>query len=167
MTNLLRNCSLEVDGRSFPRRIKTLQLPKLTIKTEDYRAGGMDAAVKVDMGMEPLEAGFTMSSIDAELLKLFGLTKEKETPLVFRGALRDDDGTVTAVLVSMRGQVTELDPGDWKPGEISETKYMASLRYYKFEHPVGTPVHEIDIDNYRRVIDGVDQLAEMRQALGL
>lgn len=166
MTNLLRNVSLEVDGRKFPRRIKMLQLPKLTIKTEDYRAGGMDAPVKIDMGMEPLDAGLSMSSIDAELLKTFGVATGDLTPLTFRGALRDDDGSVKPVVATMRGRVTEVDPGDWTPGEISETKYTASLRYYKLEHG-GSTLHEIDIDNYVRIIDGVDQLAEMRTALGL
>ena len=166
MENLLRNVNLEVDGRGYPRKAKTLALPKLTIQTEAYRAGGMDSSVDIDMGMEPMEASFTMSSVDAELLKHFGLTSEKSVPLVFRGGLRDDDGTVRPVVAHLRGQVKEVDWGDWTPGETSETRYMVSVRYYKLEHN-GEVVHEIDVENMVRVINGVDQLAAMREALAL
>ena len=166
MENLLRNVNLEVDGRAFPRKVRMLSLPNLRIQTEQYRAGGMDSSVDIDMGMEQMEASFTMSSIDAELLKHFGLTAEKSVPLAFRGVLRDDGGAVRPVVAHMRGQVKEVDFGEWTPGKTSETRYMVSPRYYKFEHD-GEVVHEIDVENMIRIIDGEDQLEEMRRALGL
>lgn len=166
MENLLRNVNLEVDGRAYPRKVKTVSPPNLSILTEQYRAGGMDSSVDIDMGLEQLEPAFTMSSVDAELLAHFGLVSEKAVSLAFRGALRDDSGAVRPVVVHMRGQVKQVDWGDWEPGSTSETKYMVSARYYKFEHD-GRVVHEIDVENMVRIIDGVDQLAEMRQALGL
>ena len=166
MENLLRNVNLEVDGRAYPRKVKMLSLPNLAVQTEQYRAGGMDSSVDIDMGLEQMEASFTMSSVDAELLKHFGLTAEKSVPLAFRGALRDDSGSSRPVVAHLRGQVKRIEWGDWTPGETSETKYMVSVRYYKFEHD-GETVHEIDVENMIRIIDGVDQLASMRQALGL
>ena len=166
MENLLRNINLEVDGRAYPRKVKMLRLPKLTIQTQEYRAGGMDSSVDIDMGMERMEAVFTMSSIDAELLKHFGLTAERSVPLAFRGGLRDDSGATRPVVAHLRGQVKEIDWGDWTPGETSETAYMVSVRYYKFEQD-GDVVHEIDVENMIRIIDGEDQLESMRQALGL
>lgn len=166
MEHLLRNVNLEVDGRAYPRKVKSLAPPNLSVQTEQYRAGGMDSAVDIDMGLEQMEASFTMSSIDAELLKHFGLVSEKAVPLVFRGALRDDDGTVKPVVVHLRGQVKQIEWGDWEPGSVSETKYMVSARYYKFEHD-GETVHEIDVENMIRIIDGTDQLEAMRKALGL
>ena len=166
MENLLRNVNLEVDGRAFPRKVKLLSPPNLAVQTEKYRAGGMDSSVDIDMGLEQMEASFTMSSVDKELLKHFGLVAEKSVPLVFRGGLRDDSGDVRAAVVHLRGQVKAIEWGDWTPGETSETKYMVSVRYYKFEHD-GEVVHEIDVENMIRIIDGVDQLESMRQALGL
>ncbi|WP_033730345.1 phage major tail tube protein, partial [Pseudomonas putida] len=47
-----------------------------------------------------------------------------------------------------------------------EIKHAVSLTYYKLEVD-GRTVYEIDALGMRRVIDGVDQLAEQRAALGL
>ena len=44
---------------------------------------------------------------------------------------------------------------------------MVAVHYYNLEIPEGQIVHAIDIENMKRIIDGVDQLAEMRAALGL
>ena len=164
--NLLRNLNLFVDGRGYSGKVKQLTPPKLTVQVEKYRAGGMDSAVDIDMGMEQLEASWTMSSVDAELLKQFGLVAENGLAVTMRGALKGEDGTDKAAVVHLRGQVKEVDWGDWEPGKTSETKYMMSARYYKLEHG-GEVIHEIDVENMTRVINGVDQLAGMRASLGL
>ena len=41
-----------------------------------------------------------------------------------------------------------------------------ALRYYKLEID-GETIHEIDVENMTRVINGTDQLAARRRALGL
>ena len=43
---------------------------------------------------------------------------------------------------------------------------MVALRYYKLEIG-GETIHEIDAENMKRVINGVDQLEKRRAALGL
>ncbi|MCV9986413.1 phage major tail tube protein, partial [Burkholderia pseudomallei] len=53
-----------------------------------------------------------------------------------------------------------------KPGGPSESKYNAALSYYEAAID-GAVIHEIDAFNMIRVIDGVDQLAEVRKALGM
>jgi P2 family phage contractile tail tube protein len=40
------------------------------------------------------------------------------------------------------------------------------LRYYKLSHG-GEVIHEIDVPNMVRVVGGVDQLSEIRNALGV
>ena len=47
----LKNMNLFNEGQSYLGEIKTVVLPKLTRKMEDYRGGGMNAPIKVDMGM--------------------------------------------------------------------------------------------------------------------
>ncbi|TDA49182.1 phage major tail tube protein, partial [Burkholderia pyrrocinia] len=61
---------------------------------------------------------------------------------------------------------SEYDPGSWKPGSTSELKYTAELTYYKAEID-GSVICEIDVLNMIRIIDGVDQLADVRKALGM
>lgn len=166
LDDILKNMSLFVDGRGFAGNVEELTLPKLTLKTEEFRNGGMDAPIEVEMGMEKLESEFTLTRFDKNVLKLFGLAPGQLTPLTIRGAVISDDGTQTAVVVNLQGVVREMDPGNWKPGEKATLKIMMALRYYKLTHG-GDVVHEIDIPNMVRTIGGVDQLSAVRSALGI
>ena len=59
-----------------------------------------------------------------------------------------------------------VDPGEWAAGSKAEFKYAVDVTYYKLEID-GRVMFEIDPINCVRVIDGVDQLADVRNALGL
>ena len=48
LPRVLKNMNLFVDGRGYAGRIDEIQLPKLTLKTEEHRAGGMDLPVEID-----------------------------------------------------------------------------------------------------------------------
>ena len=41
LPKILKNFSAFVDGRGYAGRVDEITLPKLTIKMEEYRAGGM------------------------------------------------------------------------------------------------------------------------------
>lgn len=166
LDDVLKNMSLFVDGNGFAGNIEEITLPKLTMKTEEFRNGGMDAPIDVDMGMEKLECDFTLTRFDRSALSLFGLSPGNVTPLTIRGALTSDDGVQTSVVINLNGRIKEIDAGSWKPGDKATLKLMVSLRYYKLTHG-GNVVHDIDIPNFRRMINGVDQLAETRASLGL
>ena len=164
--DLLRNVNLFIDGRGYAGKVAQATLPKLAVKTEEYRAGGMDAPAEVDMGMEKLEAGFTLSSVDMAMLRRWGLAAGETTPVTIRGALQAEDGSVRAVVARCRGLIREVDYGDWKPGEQAEVKAMMAVRRYRLDID-GETVHDIDVDNMVRIVDGVDQLAAQRAALGI
>ena len=164
--DILRNINLFVDGRGYVGKIDELTPPKLTIKTEEHRAGGMDVPVEIDMGMEKLECDFTLAGTDAGALKSWGLGSSEPVPLTFRGAVQDGDGVVRAVVMRMRGIIREADFGTWKPGEKAPLKVMVALRYYKLEIAEEV-IHEIDAENMIRIVDGTDQLEAQREALGI
>ena len=166
IVNLLKNVNMFVDGRGFAGQVTEVNLPKLTVKMEEHRDGGMDAPAEIDMGMEKLECDFSTSRIDAGLLRSWGLAPGNLVPITFRGALESEDGTVTPVAASVRGNVKEIDYGTWKPGEKVPLKCMMAVRYYKFEHG-GETLHEIDVDNMVRIVNGTDRVAEQRAALGI
>ena len=166
ITDILRNINLFVDGRGYAGRVAEVNLPKLTVKTEEHRDGGMDAPVEIDMGLEKLECDFSISAIDADVLRSWGLNVGALVPVTFRGAVQSEDGSVKAVVAEVRGQVKEIDWGTWKPGEKTPLKAMIAPRYYKLTHD-GQTIHEIDVDNMIRVVDGADQLAAQRAALGI
>ncbi len=165
MTKILKNFNLFVDGRGYAGRADEVTPPKLTIKTEELRAGGMDAPMSVDLGMEKLECSFSLVEYDPELIKQFGLISGNAVQLTLRGALVDDN-TTTPMVIQLRGMYTELDFGSFKAGERGTLKCNVACRYYSLEIG-GNVVVEIDVDNMTRVINGVDQMAEVRDALGL
>ncbi len=162
----LFNTNLFVDGISFAGDVPSLSLPKLTLKTDDYRAGGMDAAIEMDQGMEKLEASFSTKGVRREAMSKFGLADQSAFNSVFRGSFKGQKGATTGVIATLRGMLKEVDTGDWKPGEAAEMKFAIALSYYKLEVG-GRALYEIDPINCVRVINGVDQLAQVRRDLGL
>ena len=163
--NRLKNLHLIVQGKGYAGDVAEFEPPKLALQMDEDRPGGLDAPVKVEMGMQALTATFTMLSVDGELMRRWGLSGER-TGLVFTGALVGDGGRVQSAVYTMEGDVAEVDPGTWKPGEKSNIKYTAELRYYKLE--IGGRVeHEVDVPNMVRIVGGVDQLAAQREALRL
>lgn len=161
-----KNFNLFVDGRGYAGQVDEFNAPKLTLQTEEFRAGGMDVPIDVTMGMEKLVADFSLKAYDRNVLALFGVVEGSNVPLSVREALESFDGTVTPVVHTMRGKITELDPGTSKPGELPMLKATLTLTYYKMQHG-DTVVHEIDVENMVRVINGVDVLQGIRAALGI
>ena len=158
--------ALFVDGRGYAGNVEEIVLPKLTMKTEEFRNGGMDAPIEIELGMEKLESEFTLTRFDPDILKLFGLSTGQVVPMTLRGAVQSDTGESTAVVVNLQGMVREVDPGTWKPGDKATLKLMIAIRYYKLTY-ADDVLHEIDIPNMVRTIGGVDQLAATRTALGI
>lgn len=161
----LINMTAFVDGRGYAGRIDEIGPPKLALKMEEYRAGGMDAPVELEMGMEKMEANVTFAEYDPELFGLFGLVDGNAVSLTVRGARQNDTGT-DAIIMTMKGMYKELDPGTWKSGDKGTLKTVIACRYYKLTID-GQDLIEIDIENMIRKINGTDQLAEQRKALGL
>jgi P2 family phage contractile tail tube protein len=154
----LKLMNLFDEGQSYKGEVKEVTLPKLARKTEDFRAGGMDGV---------LELGWTIGGHCAQALRQFGIVDVNGIMLRFAGAYQADDGSgVDAVEVVVRGKHKEIDRGNQKPGEDTETKITSQLAYYK-ETLNGETLVEIDVLNSVFMVDGVDRLAEARAAIGI
>jgi P2 family phage contractile tail tube protein len=166
LENILRNFNLFIDGRGFAGNVEEITLPKLTLKTDEFRGGGMDSPLKIELGLEALEASFTLTKYDPDTLKLFGLAPGNSKPLTFRGSVISEDGTEIPVVINITGFITELDFGSWKAGDKATLKGTVAVRYYK--HTVnGEVIHEIDVKNMIRTVNGTDQLKQTRANLGM
>lgn len=161
-----KNFNLFIDGRGYAGQVEEFNAPKLALKTEEFRGGGMDAPIELTMGLEKLECDFSLVSYDRSVLAAFGVKEGQWVPFVMREALESLDGTVTAVVHTMRGKVREIDPGTSKAGDKPSLKLSVALSYYKLQHG-STVVHEIDVENMVRVVNGTDALKETRAALGM
>lgn len=168
MPRYLKGMNLFVNGKGYAGRVEEIQLPKLTVKTEEFRGGGMDIPVEIDLGMEKLECELTVSDYDATLFSFLGMGSAAGNtgiPVTLRGAM-DADGTVVPVTVNLTGFFKEMDMGSWKAGEKSVLKMQAALRHYSLS--IGDEkVVEIDMANMKRIIGGADAMADVRSAIGL
>lgn len=162
----LTNFNLFIDGLSYAGIATEVSLPKLKRKTDDHRAGGMDGPIKVGLGMEGMESSFTLAGTGKEAMAFFGLADDTAFNGVFRGAYKNQKGAVEKAEATFRGMLEEVDPGSWKSGDKAETKFNCALSYYKLELD-GQVIHEIDPVNCIRIINGVDELAKEREALGI
>ena len=165
MPQVLRSMNLYVDGQGYAGQVEEITLPKLTIKTEEYRAGGLDAPIEVDMGMEKFEAEFTLQGYDPALLAFWGLSSGNRVNMTLRGAM-DDEGEVIAVVVNLHGSWKAIDMGTWKPGEKAALKVQLAATYYQLAVN-GVAVIQIDVPNMIRIVNGQDLLSDVRSAIGL
>ena len=166
LPHVLKNMNLFVDGRGYAGRVDEIKLPKLTLKTEEHRAGGMDIPVEIELGMDKLEAELTISVFDPEVFKLFGLLDNAATQITIRGAIQAQGVAAKPVIVNLRGGWKELDAGTWKPGDKSTLTLQVAAHYYKLT-VADEELIEIDAVNLVRKVGGVDQMAEIRAAIGV
>lgn len=164
--DIRKNFSMRVDGRGYVGQVDEFNPPKLAKKTDEYRAGGMNAPVKIGLGMEAMDVDWSMKKFDVNLLGMFGLAEGNYKAVTLNEVLESHDGTTTAVVHTMRGTFIEIDPGSAKAADPGTTKFTMNLVYYKLQHG-STVVQEIDIINMIHMVNGVDQLAAQRTALAI
>ena len=162
----LKLMNLFIDGNQYLGAVNEVTTPKLAMKVEEYRAGGMIAPVDVNLGLEKMESEFKMGGYMLDLVRQFGAQIDA-VPLRFMGAYEQDDtGEVTSVEIVMRGRFSEIDHGNSKVGDDTEQTYKVPLTYYKLIEN-GQEVVEIDALNTIFKVDGKDRLEEHRKAIGL
>ncbi|BBE51147.1 Tail Tube protein [Ferriphaselus amnicola] len=167
LPNKLKNFNVFNAGNSYMGQVAEFALPKLSRKFEDWRGGGMNGPVPVDLGIEKLESEMTCGGFMRQVFEQFGVTKVDGVMLRFNGAYqRDDTGAVDAVEVVVRGRHQEIDAGKAKGGDNTELKVKSGLSYYKLSIN-GTVLIEIDLINFVEIVNGVDILAAQRKAIGL
>ncbi|WPZ28983.1 phage major tail tube protein [Sulfitobacter sp. OXR-159] len=164
--DILKNFNLFVDGRGYAGNVSEYTPPNLAVQTEDHRAGGMDAPIALDMGMEGLEASFVLTAYDFDVLSIWGVEEGRGVNFTARGSVESYDGTVKAAVHRLRGKVTRIERGTWTPGQPARLTITVRLDAYS-EELGGRQIHDIDVPNMKRVINGVDQLEARRTALGM
>jgi len=160
----IKNFNAFVDGRSYFGIVLTGTMPTLELNTAEWRGGGMDAPLTVDMGMSALEATLVFAEFRPELLRSFGT----RTLFVLRAAAQAEADIVNAdaLAFTMRGRITGSEPSEFGAGnDVTHTLTMAPDRY-KIEL-AGEVLVDIDIEAGKRVIGGTDQTEAIRRAMGL
>lgn len=164
---ILKNFGASVNGRGFQGRVDECELPDVSLKLEEYRGGGMDAPTDIDMGQEKMGAKLTITDPDAPLLKLVGTANNNSARVILRGAfVRDSDNSVTAVVAEIGGRFNKVSMGKWKAGDKNAQEFEVGVNFYSLTID-GEEIFYIDVENMIRRIGGEDQLAAIRDAIGL
>jgi len=163
---ILRNFQLFFDGIGYAGNCEEVTPPKLAIKLERFLAGGLDGSLPIDMGTEDMELRFKVNDLGADALSTYGVIGGPDFTANLRGALQNLDGSIESVLISCRGKINEVTPSAWQAGQKANDEFAMALTYYRKDVD-GSTVIEIDLPNMIRRINGVDQLANIRAAIGL
>lgn len=164
--DVLKDFNMYVDGLGWAGVIKEYAQPKITVTEEDYRAGGMDAPIAIDMGLEKMVAEATLGAYDADIMGRVGQTLV-DTTFVVRGALINErDVPIPVVHTLVAKGVRAIDPGSWKPGEVPELKFTLHPHYYRIDHGTRLALVEIDVRNGIRRLNGIDHMEAIRAIVG-
>ncbi|GCT14489.1 phage tail tube protein [Escherichia coli] len=99
--------------------------------------------------------------------ELYAATGVDAVPIRFAGSYqRDDTGETVAVEVVMRGRQKEIDTGEGKQGEDTESKISVVCTYFRLTMD-GKELVEIDTINMIEKVNGVDRLEQHRRNIGL
>lgn len=154
------------DGEGYLGETSEATLPKLARMLEDYRGGGFDSAVGIDLGGEAPEFEWKIGGMLEQVYRQFGATSIGALQLRFVGSYQDDStGQTKTIDITVRGRHQEIDPGNAKPGDDTEQTVKTRCAYYKLMVN-GETLIEIDILNMVYIVNGVDLLAEHRANLG-
>lgn len=162
--NSLKGFVVFVDGVGYGGVVTQGTPPKVAIKVEEHLAGGMAAPIDVDTGVvEKMTYEFTLAEYNPAVTALLG---RDGISVTFRLAQGLNDAGAEAVIIETRGLLREADDGSPQAGGKTELKIAGTADYYK-KTIAGSVIVEIDAINMVRKINGVDQLASQRRALGL
>src|SRR3546814_15937849 len=90
----LKNYNLYNDGESYIGVIEEFTQPKIALAMEEWRGGGMLGPVKVDMGVQLMEAEWTHGGMVRQVLRQFGISRVDGVLLRLVGVSRTGERSV-------------------------------------------------------------------------
>ena len=87
-----------VDGTNYMGEMPEVTLPTLTRKMEEYRGGGMNGPIDLDMGQEKMEAELKGAGWIKGLMSTWGASKHDALMLRFAGAIQSEQDVTHAKL---------------------------------------------------------------------
>jgi len=128
----------------------------------------MQGNVKIDLGLgdDATEFNWKLGGLDALVIKQFGAATVGAHMLRFAGSYQQDDtGQTSALEIVVRGRHEEIDFGNQKAGDDTETSVKTIWAYYKLSID-NVVIIEIDIVNNIFIVDGVDLNAQHLANIG-
>ena len=164
--NTLTAFNIWVGPDSFLGRATSFQPSEPSITVTDYRGGGLDGPIPLDMGMELGESSIEFGGFEEAAISRFGLIGE-DVQIIARGGLKSrGEPDAKQLQITQTGMLSVASQGEWTPGEGSPLTLTMRCHYIKWEL-ANVKILEIDLINMVRFVDGEDRLTSLRQAIGV
>ncbi len=164
---VLKNYNVFVDSDSYAGTAKTIELPEIVKKTEEYRDAGMIGDSDLDMGFEKMESTITYTGVDSRHFAQLAKCGVSDLPIRYVGAYERQDICKHVIReVYMRGSLKEFQLGEMELGSINEQELLYGVTYLKVVDN-GVQLCEIDFVNGICILGGVDKTSEINSLLGL
>ena len=154
-----------IDGVGYAGAGEKLTTPAFKKMMEKRRGGGMLAARNHAHGYEPFEMTFEFSSYEPRIIKMGGLFSRKGVPLSVTAAFDGDRDARHSASFVCAGQFSEVDGAEFTPGKPAMLKAKALLDRLKLTID-GDVIYDIDVEADKYLVNGVDEYAWIRNALG-
>ena len=164
LPRLFKGHNIFIEGYDLRGQIGDVERPKIALKMEEYRSGGMFGTAKVVQGLEALEMTITTSGYAAEVLRQFGGVMDGKV-IRFVGAVeKDDEVGFKKVSCEAAGRITEIDQGSNSAGENGEIKFKIDLVRYS-ESLDGKEILYVDVLQNKLRVNGTDLYQGFGEAL--
>ncbi|UTO27861.1 phage major tail tube protein [Bartonella harrusi] len=163
LPRVLKYFNIFVDGIPYQAKCESVTLPNLSLVVEEYRGGGMDSSLEIDLGLETLILTMTISDCSPELMALLG---RSDVNISLRSSMQAQGTPAEGVVITMRGLCKGFEMAEWQPGSKATSTATFTLQYFKYVQK-DVEIVEIDVLNLIRKFNGVNQLAEHKNFLGI
>jgi P2 family phage contractile tail tube protein len=151
-----------VDGLGHLGTSKTVTLPKIAEGSIETSVGGLTREIAAGT-LEKLECSFTLQEYSPAIFAALAAQRLTDSLYIFKANILQKGENKSAVAL-ITGHIKEIDDGDWEAKKELERKVTLSVQSYALEI-AGTQAILIDTENLIYIVDGVDQLASVRQNL--
>lgn len=168
MRHILQGFTMFLDGMDFGIDTEEVDLPIPKPLTQQYRGGGQDLGMNLPMSaIEELEVTVKMAGHNPEIMKRTALAPGRTSRVTFRsGVLTETDGRIVTHLCLVEGAINGSSRDRWQRGEKSGFEFVINgVKYLRYEADA-TIIHELQAWPPKRIVNGIDQLAELNAALG-
>lgn len=169
MATILTNAHLYLGTSQFGK-VNEFKFPDISTVTVDSKPIDFIGTVKLPVGIELDDSSIKLIGFDAEVFnELSDINKEHIITIrgnlkKFNGNTLSDETPVKGVIKAITKKITPL--GTIKQQENTDFSVELIPHAVKLEHK-GNVLLEVDIPNNIYVLNGVDQLAKMKENLGL
>lgn len=168
MRHILRGYTMWVGGVDYGYEIEELECALPDEIYVDHNYGGAVMTAQVPMiKIAALEPTLKFASHNPRIAEMLMRAPGVVDTFTFRGALVDElDGATRSNVIVYEGRLAAPSPDAWAREDKAGIGYtIKGVRYFRYE--IGEePIHEISLFPAKMVVNRVDRLAGINQALG-